>query len=42
MEDVRHFEFASVFNDTIKPSEDQLNAADDLITAMMLQNEGDE
>ena len=42
MEDVRDFEFAPVYNDSVKPNGDQLQAADDLISAMMLQGEGDE
>jgi len=34
MEDVRHFSFAPLFNDVVKPSQEQLDAVDDLIDAM--------
>ena len=39
MEDVRNYEFAPVFNDDVKPNEEQLKAVDDLIDSMMLTNE---
>ena len=35
-EDIRSYQFASVFTDEIRPSSEQLNAVDSLIDAMML------
>jgi ATP-dependent DNA helicase 2 subunit 2 len=40
MEDVRNYEFAPVHNDKVRPSEEQLEAVDGLIDAMMLAPPG--
>ena len=39
MEDMRHYEFAPVFNDECKPTDQQLAAMDQLVDSMMLTND---
>lgn len=41
MEDIRSYFFAPLWNDKVRPSNEQLNAVDELIDAMMLKNEDD-
>ncbi|TRY72363.1 hypothetical protein TCAL_01009 [Tigriopus californicus] len=41
-EDLRQYEFAPVFNDSIRPSNSQLEAMDDFIDNMMLIEDGEE
>lgn len=38
-DDVRCMEFAPIYNENIRPSEEQLQAMGDLVDAMMLQND---
>ncbi len=38
MEDIRYFNFAPLFNDIIKPSDEQLQAVDKLIDAMTVED----
>ena len=38
MEDIRYFNFAPLFNDSIKPSDEQLEAVDKLIDAMTVED----
>ena len=38
MDDIRYFNFAPMFNDKVKPSDDQLNAVDNLIDSMLVQD----
>jgi hypothetical protein len=38
MEDIRYFNFAPLFNDVVKPTQEQLDAVDDLIDAMKVDD----
>jgi hypothetical protein len=38
MEDIRYFSFAPLFNESVKPSDEQLAAVDNLITAMEVKD----
>ena len=38
MEDIRYFGFAPLFNDVVRPSQDQLDAVDELIDAMKVDD----
>jgi hypothetical protein len=38
MEDIRFYNFAPLFNDTVKPTDDQLVAVDSLIDAMKVDD----
>ena len=41
MEDVRDFEFAPVYNDEVRPGQEQLAAMDELIETMRLRSEAE-
>ncbi len=41
MEDVREYEFAPVYNDQVRPNQEQLDSVDGLIDSMMLSTEDD-
>ena len=38
MEDIRYFDFAPLYNDVVKPTDEQLRAVDDLIEAMTVKD----
>ncbi len=38
MEDIRYFNFAPLFNDAVKPSDEQLEAVDKLIDAITVDD----
>ncbi len=42
MEDLRTYQFAPFSNDKVKPSDDQLNAVDELITSLLVERKKDQ